>query len=128
MKPTIAARASLLRMTKSAIDGSLVLETEALFARDQLVAELEAELRRRPRQVLDEAQAENRLQELKPQEWFVTELHCITVNVHAVFHLMRREEVVLQIRWWKKAMTCFSRNNHMEVNHIALPSVLNPVF
>lgn len=48
LKVMLAARVSLLKVTKSALTDVVVLETEAHTASDQLVAELKRKMRRRP--------------------------------------------------------------------------------
>lgn len=59
LKAMLAARVSLLKVTKSALTDAVVLETEAHTARDHLVAELKPKMRKRPRQDLYEVNIKN---------------------------------------------------------------------
>lgn len=58
MKSNLAARASLLDVTKSALDDVVVLEIEAFVVRHKLVALLSKDMRKLLGQVFDEAQAD----------------------------------------------------------------------
>lgn len=90
LKGMLVAYVSLLEVTKSALADVVVLETDAHTAYDRLDAEVKEEIRKRPRQVFDEAQADSMLEELKTKNGSLLNLPASQFMLTLSFSLLRR--------------------------------------
>ena len=123
LKGMLAACASLLEVTKSALADVVVLETEARIAHDELDAEVKAKIRKRPRQDLDEIEADSELQKLKPKNGSLLNSTASQFMLMLYFSLVRRGHSPNSAVQETHDMLGISRKRVMQVNYVELPSV-----